>query len=518
MDLIENYFKELKTYFTETDLEDYNEIKEVLKEHIDVSLEEGRTIEEVIASMAPPEEIASDFFEDRRLETAINAKKDVVASEEVQAFFMQNLKRKIKVISKSIFLVVRAFFSIFLLCALLYFTIYLSKELIKEGNLAIIPLSSILLITSTLLFLLSIRNNIHPRNKIRLASLFLFGTGILILVVASLTDTLFYHGEDLNIDLVLTDNKDIQLTVNSDADVEIAAVEVPENEPFRIMVDGYFSKSDRNKIEKSTDKNKVNLTIDQFDCWNLFTRTGDSDIIIFIPKGLVLDKINFDLIDGKLRLIDVNTDHFKLNMTNGDFYGKNLVAKSGIINNKYGDIVMDNASSKLELNSFNGKNIIDYFNGPITANVQSGLTIIKHSTADQLDLASQSGKVIVEDSTIKKINSITDSGQTILKQTIGDIAIQSNSGKVILQNNLGALNVANTSGNTISVQTNVLASTIKSDTGFIKWVQGENKKLAIEASTKKGKLINLVKNESTEVDTTIKINSNSGDIRVVKIE
>lgn len=518
MNLIDNYFTELKTYFEEEDLQEYLEIKDVLTEHIEVSLEDGREIEEIIASMATPEEIAFDFFEDRRLATAINAKKDVVASEEVQAVFIQTLKKRMSVIAKSICHVIHAFFSLFLLCLLCYFVIYLVKELVSEKHLAIIPLSSILITASLLLLLLPRQVKIKYSYKFK-SALYLLGTaGILIFAVGGLTNSLFYRGEDINQNLLIKDLKNVQLLIDSDADVEIAAIEVAENEPFRIMLDGRFSNSDRQKIQQATHKNKVNLKVDQATYWNAFTKTGNSDIIIFIPKGLVLDEINFNLINGKLRLIDVDTHHFNLNMTNGDFYGKNLSADSGTIENKYGDIVIEHSKSALDLTSFNGKTIIDYFSGSIQANTHDSLTIIKHSVAPNLSLNSTTGKVIVEDSLINKINAATDKGHAIIKYTVGDVDIQSNSGKVILQNNAGKLAIQNTSGPTISIQKEVQNSSIESYDGFIKWVQSNDELIDVDAKTKKGKLVNLMNQNSSTTKAHVKINSIYGDIRVVKSE
>lgn len=94
MDLTKEYFKELKSYFSEDDLESYYEIKEDLMDHIEACKEDGQTVEEALSSLASPKEVADDFFEDRRLQTAMNAEKDVIPSEEIQSVFLGTQKKK----------------------------------------------------------------------------------------------------------------------------------------------------------------------------------------------------------------------------------------------------------------------------------------------------------------------------------------------------------------------------------------------------------------------------------------
>lgn len=148
MDLTKEYFKELKSYFSEDDLESYYEIKEDLMDHIEACKEDGQTVEEALSSLASPKEVADDFFEDRRLQTAMNAEKDVIPSEEIQSVFLGTQKKKMKILAMSIFTVVRIFFMSLLLFMLFYFLVYLGEEMINEKHLAIIPLSSSLIIVA----------------------------------------------------------------------------------------------------------------------------------------------------------------------------------------------------------------------------------------------------------------------------------------------------------------------------------------------------------------------------------
>ena len=148
MDLTKEYFKELKSYFSEDDLESYYEIKEDLMDHIEACKEDGQTVEEALSSLASPKEVADDFFEDRRLQTAMNAEKDVIPSEEIQSVFLGTQKKKMKILAMSIFTVVRIFFMSLLLFMLFYFLVYLGEEMINEKHLAIIPLSSSLMIVA----------------------------------------------------------------------------------------------------------------------------------------------------------------------------------------------------------------------------------------------------------------------------------------------------------------------------------------------------------------------------------
>lgn len=91
---MKEYLNQLQAAFAEEDIEEFNELKEDLLEQLAICLEEGQTEAEVVAGLAPPEEIAADYYADLSLDAAINAKTSVVPREEIQDVFIQTQKKE----------------------------------------------------------------------------------------------------------------------------------------------------------------------------------------------------------------------------------------------------------------------------------------------------------------------------------------------------------------------------------------------------------------------------------------
>lgn len=147
-----------------------------------------------------------------------------------------------KILAMSIFTVVRIFFMSLLLFVLFYFLVYLGEEMINEKHLAIIPLSSSLMIVA--IISLGFRKK-RLFKKIHLSgwtSVVLVFLSLIIVAGAFLAGDLFYQGIKIEQDLVIKNEKDVKLIMDSDADVEITTVEVPKNEEFRIFLSGRFKK------------------------------------------------------------------------------------------------------------------------------------------------------------------------------------------------------------------------------------------------------------------------------------
>ncbi|MPQ21818.1 hypothetical protein CKN86_12840 [Carnobacterium divergens] len=515
MDLTKEYFKELKSYFSEDDLESYYEIKEDLLDHIEACKEDGQTIEEALSSLASPKEIADDFFEDRRLQTAMYAEKDVIPSEEIQSVFLDNQKKKMKILALSILTGVRIFFMSLLLLLLFYFLVYLGEEVINEKHLAIIPFSSSLMIVAIIILGLR-KKTLFKKLYLNGWTSFLLGSLSLIMVAGGyLAGDLFYQGIKIEQDLVIKNEKDVKLIMDSDADVEITTVEVPKNEEFRIFLSGRFKKSELTKINHAVKGNKFDLEVDKRNKFDFFTRTGSSEMVVFIPAGTKLDSLDFNLTKGELRIIDLHVDRFNLNLVDGDLYGKNITSNSGEIHSEFGEVVIEDSKTNLKVDSQKGKTILTMITGDVEANIEDGLSIFKDLTAKKVNVKSNSGKFILEDSTIQKLIAVSNDGQSIVKRTKGSVDLKTTTGKMILRSNNGPLKVSNDEGTVISIQHDNLNADIKSKSGFIKWIQDGDADIRIVAVSKTGDVTNEF-NSKKKAPYKVKLKSDTGMIRVIK--
>lgn len=515
MDLTKEYFKELKSYFSEDDLDSYYEIKEDLLDHIEACKEEGQTVEEALNSLASPKEIADDFFEDRRLQTAIYAEKDVIPIEEIQSVFIGNQKKKMKNLIMSILVLVRIFFTCSLFFLLFCLLVYLGEEIINENHLAIIPFSSSLLIIAIIIFRFK-KNKLIKKIHLHGWTPFLLGTlSMIFLGGAYLAGDLFYQGIKIEQDLVIKNKKDIKIIMDSDAEVEITTVEVPRNEEFRIFLSGRFKKSELTKINHSVEGNKFDLKVDKRNKFDLFTKTGNSEIVVFIPKGTQLDLLDFNLAKGELRIIDIHVTNFNLNLVNGDLYGKNINSNNGEIHSEFGEVVIEDSKTNLKVDNQKGKTILTEITGDIEANIEDGLSIFKHITANKVDVKSNSGKFILEDSSIQKLVAVSSDGQSIVKRTKGSVDLKARTGKMVLRSNNGPLKVLNDEGTIISIQQGNLNADVKSKSGFIKWIQDSDADVRIVAVSKTGDVMNEF-NSKKKADYKVKLKSDTGMIRVIK--
>lgn len=255
---MEDYLNQLKAAFAEEDIEQFNELKEDLLEQLAICLEEGQTEAEVVSRLAPPEEIAADFYADLSLSAAINAKTSVVPREAIQEVFIQTQKKRIHKCVKTVLNFFKPFILLILLATLSFFLIYLFKELNEEQNLAGIPTILSLLLLAIILQVVK-SWIVKKRRLINGLSSGLLGLSLLMLLFFSVTNQLLYRGRAYYKEIRLSSEKHAAFRFDSDADVEFTTVEVSSAEKPSLMVKGRFKESDIQKIERGSYENKFDF-------------------------------------------------------------------------------------------------------------------------------------------------------------------------------------------------------------------------------------------------------------------
>ncbi len=515
MNTMEEYLNRLKAAFAEEDIEDFNELKEYLLEQLDICLEEGQTEAEVVAGLAPPEEVAADYYADLSLDAAINAKTSVVPREEIKEVFIQSQKKRMQKLLKATLKVLKPLLLLLLVASFAFFLIYTVKELNEERNLAGIP--TILCFLSLALILQVIKGWVFEKRKlINGLSLGLLLIGTMMLLFFSVTGQLMYTGRQYYKEISLSSNDHAAFSFDSDADVEITTVEVSSADKPSLMVKGRFKESDIKKIEEGLYDNKVNLSLDEENLFDTFTRTGRSEVIFFIPKGTILDDFHLGLSRGDLRLLDIQTKNFDLDLISGDVYAKNIIADEGKIRSDYGDVIIEESAMNLDVKSTSGKTVITGMLGDLTIEGDQGLSILKFLRSDNVVLNNHSGRMILEDSETKKLTATATNGQVIVKRTNGDLSLVNDSGKIVSEENKGTLELKNGSGPTIAVQSSKLNARVSSQSGFIKWLQDPSQLVKVTVNTETGELKNDFSDVSGNEKYSIDVKSKSGDVKILK--
>lgn len=328
-----------------------------------------------------------------------------------------------------------------------------------------------------------------------------------------------YSGRQYYKEINLASSNHAAFSFDSDADVEITTVEVSSTEKPSLMVKGRFKESDIKKIENGSYDNKVDLTLDEENIFDSFTRTGRSEVIFFIPKGTTLDDFHLDLGQGDLRLLDIQTKNFDLDLISGDVYAKNIIADEGNVASDYGDVIIEESAMNLNVKSTSGKTVITGMLGDLTIEGNKGLSILKFLRSDNVVLNNHSGRMILEDSETKKLTATATDGQVIVKRTKGDLLMVNESSKIVSEENQGTLDLKNGSGPTIAIQESKVNATVSSQSGFIKWLQDPSQAIKVIASTGTGELRNDFSDVSNDGKYKIDVKSKTGDVKILgKVE
>ncbi|WP_340689529.1 DUF4097 family beta strand repeat-containing protein [Enterococcus ureasiticus] len=241
-----------------------------------------------------------------------------------------------------------------------------------------------------------------------------------------------------------------------------------------------------------------------------------TEVIFFIPKGTILDDFHLGLSRGDLRLLDIQTKNFDLDLVTGDVYAKNIIADEGNISSDYGDVIIEESAMNLKVKSDSGKTVITGMLGDLSIEGDKGLSILKFLRSDNIVLNNHSGRMILEDSETKKLAATATNGQVIIKRTKGDLLMVNETGKIVSEENQGTLELKNGSGPTIAIQENKVNATVSSQSGFIKWLQDPSQSVKITAKTETGELRNDFVDAPDNAKYTIDVKSKNGDVKILE--
>lgn len=514
MNTIDAYLAELKSYFSESNMDVYLELEEDLLEEVQSSMAEGQTEEEAVKKLSSPAEIASDFFADRRFETAQTAVGDLVPEEEVEEVFKEARRKRLAYFVQKGILISRKVLIMVLLVLTVYFISYLIQELYLEGHLARIPAIFCLISVGLLVNLWQSKLKLAQNKRylvmalVSLLSLGLFIEGLL-------SHQLFYRGISHFQEITADGLEDISFVLDSDAMIEITTSEVGANEKFRVLFDGNFKKQDIKAISENDGKKKIDLQVDKKRLFNLFTRTKESEIILLIPKGVKLSEFSLNLLKGDLRLLHMGANKLTLDLVEGDIFSKNIMSDKALINSQKGDIVIEDSQLTGVITNRDAKTILTHLVGDLRINGDRGHTIIKDLTSKESDIRTIDGKITIEDSQIDTLSTYAESGQNVVARTNGRLTLESARGKIVSEANQGQLKTKNDSGVTILIDTEGVPSQISSQSGFIKWIHDVSNPAHFTVTSKSGEVRNEL-SDHEGVGPAISIQSVSGDIRVIE--
>lgn len=516
MEKMDEYLERLQSYFDEEDLDAFNELKEDLLEQLSSCLAEGQTEEEAVAHFSPPEEVVEDYFLDRSFEAAREAKTYVVPKEQVGGIFFQAQKTRLK---KGLHHLIRLLVSVTLLGLVgifIYSCVYIYLEAVNDHHWAAIPSILALLSLAGIIQLAALRFIPAQKRKFSQSiTIFLLISAGISAIFFQLNDGFFYTGESYYQSFQLTENEAVSFAFHSGADIEVITVETAKTDPFSFIIRGSFKKSDIQTLESQDYGNNIDVSLDKKNVFDVFTRTGKSQLIFFMPKGHMLTNFYLDMDYGDLRLLDLNSDQLELVMKTGDVYAKNIKVAQGKIISETGDVVIEESQGNLQLDSQTGKTVMTHHQGDLAIDVVDGVSILKQLQSENVSLDHYSSRLVLEDSDITKLTAKATDGQLVVKHTNGTLFLENQQGKIVSEENAGQLTLLNDSGPTISVQTTPVNAEVRSSTGFIKWLQGDQLPVQISAVTSSKDLRNEFSSETAD-EPQVKISSDSGSIKVLK--
>ncbi|MBP1040558.1 DUF4097 family beta strand repeat protein [Vagococcus sp. BWB3-3] len=515
MNTIDAYLAELKSYFSESNMDVYLELEEDLLEEIQNSMAEGETEEEAVRKLSSPAEIASDFFADRRFETAQSAVGDLVPEDDVAEVFKEaRRKRLTRSVQKGILISKKALIMI-LLALDVFLVTYIGQELYFEGNLARIPLIMCLFSLVILVNVNQLRRKLTQRRRFFVMSLCGL-LGAVFLIEGLVNHHLFYQGISHFQEITADGTENLSFSLDSDAVIEITTSEVGPNEAFRVLFDGNFKKQDIQAIAKNNGQKQMNLRVDKKSLFNLFTRTKESEIILLIPKGTKLNEFNLDLLKGDLRLLHMAVKTLSLDLVEGDVFSKGIQADDVRLTSQKGDVVIEGSQLNGRLKNREGKTILTDLAGDLAITGDHGHTIIKEFISSESDVRTVDGKITMEDSQVAKLTTFSESGQNVVARTTGELNLASARGKIVSESNQGKLSTKNDSGVTIVIDTEGMPGEVVSESGFIKWIHDTGHPAQFSVSSQGGDIRNELTNLAGASGPLVSIHSVSGDVRVIE--
>lgn len=466
MEKIENFFDEMKKLFLVKDMDEFEEIKEDMLEHIEIKLEQGEPVEVILTKLGTPKAIVDAFYEDKRLNKAMQYETDIIGIEEVQIVALQGKKDKLyKQVSRLKRGGVVTLKVVFVLLIVFSF-VYFIWNLIKYGHFSFL----IALIFGNSLFGLGLLRDINHKSTKRMSFFTLIFVIISFFIMYSIHYKLFfYKGEVVDESIQLNQNSFESLTLTGDFPINLTIEQTSSTYPS-IKLKGKMTKGSKEALKELIDNKEMVIDLGQKTPMSLFTAMGELDVSLSIPKSteknLVLDFENADI-----QARDILVRHFDIAVETGNIVLEDIDSQHLRVVSEKADLLVNSFDTPIEVNNEKGKSIIKNGVGNMTVKTQTGFTNLLNINGDKANVVNNRGKLIMTDTSLDEVNITSDKNTLVIENQIGHTTLNIKNGNIILRENQGTLDVVNGQGSVIITQHKPIKGSIKSESGLVKWFQ-----------------------------------------------
>lgn len=513
MSKIEEFFLEMEALFLPLDIEAFYEMKEDLLEHIRVQQESGKSEDEILESLGTPHEIVDEFYEEQRIQTALNAKKDVIPLEDVRRIYKNERARIRKKYFKFVIRTLKNIAITLISILIVYFIVYVIYEAIVEKHAAFTPI----LITSLLIGI--IVSLLRKENILNVGKVF-FWFGIIGFTWLTATNRWFYQGIKYNKTIGLPTNNEFTMKIHTDYPIRVVTVQVTKGQEARMEVKGYFKSSSirhlNEEIENRQDQDHtVNLNLGTNSIFDIFTRMEKAELVLYLPEDKKVKDFRLDIKDGTIKIVHLDADNLDVFIEKGEFHVIDINANKITVQTKKADIIVNEYYSVFDIHNRLGKTIIKSGEGNLNLVSEKGYINVENITSNQANIKSIHGKIDIQNTAIKEFIINNEIGNTVIENQIGSTSIDSLQGEIIVRDLQNRLRINSDSSRIVVNQENEIEGVITSNSGIVKWIQSADAPLDFTVENEKGQTENAFAGMDKDNKKKVSIRSKSADVMII---
>ncbi|MGX4685588.1 DUF4097 family beta strand repeat-containing protein [Vagococcus sp. JNUCC 83] len=515
MEKMDNFFDEMRQLFLEKDLDEFEELKEDMMEHISIKLEQGEELEVILAKLGTPKTIVDAFYEDKRLEKVGQYETDIVAIEDVTSVALQEKKDRLyKKMSRFRYGLMLFFNIIFWLLVIASFICFF-WNIVNYRHVSFI----ILLILGNSLFGLVLLKDMQHKSTKKMSFFTLIFIIISFFIVYSIHYKLFfYKGERISEAIELNQEALESLTLTGDFPVNLTIEQTSKKYPT-ITFEGRMTKESKDGLKRLGSKKEKILDLGEKSPLSMFTSMGELEVVLSIPKhnekNLLLDFEDAD-IQGR----NIDAKNIELLIKTGDIELEDIESQHFRVVSDQADILINQFDTPIEITNNKGKSIIKNGVGNINITATNGLTNLLNINGDKGTISNKDGKLVMTDTSLDNANITSKNNTVVIENQLGQTTIAIENGKLILRENQGKVLVDNNKAPIIVTQHLPVNGEIISHSGVVKWVQYSDEhnkapKFKLESNSKH--IRNDFKNsDSSDKGHEFMIKSDTGEINIIK--
>lgn len=515
MEKIDQFFDEMRQLFLEKDLDEFEELKEDMMEHISVKLEQGEELDVILAKLGTPKTIVDAFYEDKRLEKAMQYETDIVAIEDVKSVALQEKKDRLYKKMSQFKYGLTLFFNIIFWFLVIFSSICFLWNIVKYGHISLV----ILLILGNSLFGLVLLKDLKQKSTKRMSFFTLIFIIISFFIMYSIHYKLFfYKGERISETIELNQQALESLTLTGDYPVNLTIEQTSEKYPT-ITFEGRMTKESKNQLKRLESKKEMVLDLGKKSPLSMFTSMGELEILLSIPKHKEKN-LMLDFEDADIQGRDIYAKHIELFVKTGDITLEDIESQHFRVVSDQADVLINNFNTPIEITNTKGKSIVKNGVGNMSMTTINGFTNLLNINGDKATISNRDGKLIMTDTSLDNVNITSEKNTLVVENQIGETTITIESGKLILRENQGKVLVNNNDAPIIVTQHLPVNGEIVSHSGLVKWVQYSDEdnnapKFQLESNSKH--IRNDFKNSgSNDKSHDFRIKSDTGEIEIIK--